>query len=122
MGDCHSFDPGSKFGLEDKKKKIPPNGHPGPGAAHTSFSVSNSNLEKLQHKVRNRDSPPSKTELYGTLLQQRKSSASLRSEKRDADCSPLMENSSLPVENRVMHTDGDNDSEETLLMPQATTT
>jgi hypothetical protein len=26
--DCHSFDPGSKFGLEKKK----PNGHPGPGA------------------------------------------------------------------------------------------
>jgi hypothetical protein len=33
-----------------------------------------------------------------------------------------MENSSLPVENRVMHTDGDNDSEETLSIPQATTT
>jgi hypothetical protein len=30
--DCHSFDPGSKFGLESKKKKIPPNGHPSPGA------------------------------------------------------------------------------------------
>jgi hypothetical protein len=31
--DCHSFDPGSKFGLEkNKKKKIPPNGHPSPGA------------------------------------------------------------------------------------------
>ncbi|MFL6522127.1 MAG: hypothetical protein ACJ71B_01455 [Nitrososphaera sp.] len=31
--DCHSFDPGSKFGLEkNKKKKIPPNGHARPGA------------------------------------------------------------------------------------------
>ena len=30
--DCHSFDPGSKFGLENEKKKIPPNGHPSPGA------------------------------------------------------------------------------------------
>jgi hypothetical protein len=35
MGDCHSFDPGSKFGLERKtnKKKQQPNEHPGPGAA-----------------------------------------------------------------------------------------
>ena len=31
--DCHSLDPGSKFGLEKK-----PNGHPGPGAFLTSFS------------------------------------------------------------------------------------
>jgi hypothetical protein len=37
MGDCHSFDPGSKFGLERKtnKKKQQPNEHPGPGAAST---------------------------------------------------------------------------------------
>jgi hypothetical protein len=32
--DCHSFDPGSKFGLEKK-----PNGRPGPGAFLTSFPV-----------------------------------------------------------------------------------
>ncbi len=30
--DCHSFDPGSKFGLERKTKKKKPNEHPGPGA------------------------------------------------------------------------------------------
>ncbi|MFL6488860.1 MAG: hypothetical protein ACJ70V_04465, partial [Nitrososphaera sp.] len=46
----------------------------------------------------------------------------MRSEKRDADCSPLVENGSLPVENGAMHIDGDNDSEETLSIPQATTT
>ena len=40
MGDCHSFDPGSKFGVEKKtKKKKQPNEHPGPGAAYTFFSV-----------------------------------------------------------------------------------
>ena len=42
--DCHSFDPGSKFGLERKtqKKKQQPNGHPGPGAAYTFLDVSSS--------------------------------------------------------------------------------
>jgi hypothetical protein len=35
MGDCHSFDPGSKFGLAKKtNKKNKPNEHPGPGAAY----------------------------------------------------------------------------------------
>ena len=41
--DCHSFDPGSKFGLEKKK----PNGHPGPGA-YTFFSISNSSFMNLR--------------------------------------------------------------------------
>jgi hypothetical protein len=50
MGDCHSFDPGSKFGLEKKKKKKQPNEHPGPGAAYSFFSISNSTLAKLQQK------------------------------------------------------------------------
>jgi hypothetical protein len=51
MGDCHSFDPGSKFGLEKKtKKKKQPNEHPGPGAAYTFFTISNSNLERLQQQ------------------------------------------------------------------------
>ena len=31
--DCHSFDPGSKFGLKK------PNGHPSPSAAYTLFSI-----------------------------------------------------------------------------------
>jgi len=50
MGDCHSFDPGSKFGLERKtnKKKQQPNEHPGPGAAYTFFSISNSNHAKVE--------------------------------------------------------------------------
>jgi hypothetical protein len=50
MGDCHSFDPGSKFGLERKtnKKKQLPNEHPGPGAAYTFFSISNSNPAKVE--------------------------------------------------------------------------
>ena len=50
MGDCHSFDPGSKFGLERKtnKKKQQPNEHPGPGAAYTFFSISNSNPAKVE--------------------------------------------------------------------------
>jgi hypothetical protein len=41
--DCHSFDPGSKFGLEKKK----PNGHPGPGA-YTFSSISNSSFMNLR--------------------------------------------------------------------------
>jgi hypothetical protein len=45
MGDCHSFDPGSKFGLKKKKKK--PNGHPGPGAFNFC-SISSSSFENLQ--------------------------------------------------------------------------
>jgi hypothetical protein len=50
MGDCHSFDPGSKFGLERKtnKKKQQPNEHPGPGAAYTFFIISNSNPAKVE--------------------------------------------------------------------------
>jgi len=32
MGDCHSLDPGSKFGLEKE-----PNGYPGPGAYNFSL-------------------------------------------------------------------------------------
>jgi hypothetical protein len=53
MGDCHSFDPGSKFGLERKtnKKKQQPNEHPGPGAAYTFFSISNSNPAKVEIAV-----------------------------------------------------------------------
>jgi hypothetical protein len=39
--DCHSFDPGSKFGLKK------PNGHPGPGA-YTLFSISNSSFKNLR--------------------------------------------------------------------------
>jgi hypothetical protein len=117
MGDCHSFDPGSKFGLEKKK----PNGHPGPGAAYTFFSISNSNLEKLQQKVRNRDSPPSSTGLHGSLQPQLlNSSPSLHQEQGQGytDGSPLVENGSLSVENIDMHT---GDSEKSLLMLPATT-
>jgi hypothetical protein len=53
MGDCHSFDPGSKFGFERKtnKKKQQPNEHPGPGAAYTFFSISNSNPAKVEIAV-----------------------------------------------------------------------
>jgi hypothetical protein len=40
--DCHSFDLGSKFGLEKKK----PNGHPGPDT-YTFFSISNSSFMNL---------------------------------------------------------------------------
>jgi len=42
--DCHSFDPGSKFGLPKKKKKKQPNEYPGPGATYAFFTFSNLNL------------------------------------------------------------------------------
>jgi len=42
MGDCHSFDPGSKFGLKKK-----PNERPGPGAYDFS-TISNSGFKNLQ--------------------------------------------------------------------------
>ena len=111
MGDCHSFDPGSNFGLKK------PNGYPGPGAAYTFFSISNSNLQKLQQKERNRDSPPSSTGLYGTLQPQLNSSSSYP-EKGNADGSPLVENGSLPVENSYTRV---GDSEKSLLMLPAPT-
>jgi hypothetical protein len=110
MGDCHSFDPGSKFGLKK------PNGHPGPGA-YTFFTTLNSNLQKLQQKERNRDSPPSQTGLHGTLQPQLNSS-SLYPEKGNADGSPLVENGSLPMENSDMRV---GDSEKSLLMLPAAT-
>ena len=40
--DCHSLDPGSKFGLKE------PNEHPGPGAYNNFFIISNSSLENSQ--------------------------------------------------------------------------
>jgi hypothetical protein len=110
MGDCHSFDPGSKFGLKK------PNGRPGPGATYTFFSISNSNPEKLQQKERNRDSPPSQTGLRCTLQSQLNSS-SLCLEEDDTDGSPLVENGSLPVENSDMCA---GDSEKSLLVLPAT--
>jgi hypothetical protein len=111
MGDCHSFDPGSKFGLKK------PNGHPGPGA-YTFLNIANSNHEKLQQKERNRDSPPSQTGLHGTLQPQLNSSPSLHLEQGYTDGSPLVENGSLSMENTDMHT---GDSEKSLLMLPATT-
>jgi hypothetical protein len=112
MGDCHSFDPGSKFGLEKKK----PNGHPGPGAAYTFFNISNSRLENLQQKERNRDSPPYQTGLYNALRPQRNSAPI--DEKKDNAISPLMKNRFSPlVENGGIN--GGNDKN--LLLPSATT-
>ncbi|HJU96174.1 MAG TPA: hypothetical protein VJ643_09110 [Nitrososphaera sp.] len=101
-----------------EKKK--PNGHPGPGAAYTFFSISNSNPEKLQQKIRNRDSPPSSTGLHGTLQPQLNSSPSLHQEQEQSytDGSPFVENGSLPVENTDMHA---GDSEKSLLMLPGTT-
>ena len=103
MGDCHSFDPGS---------------NPGPGAAYTFFTISNSNSEKLQQKVRNRDSLPSSTGLHGTLQPQLNSSPYLHPEQVYTDGSPLVENGSLSVENIDMHA---GDIEKSLLMLPATT-
>jgi hypothetical protein len=80
MGDCHSFDPGSKFGLKKK-----PNGHPGPGAYDFS-NVSNSTLKNLQQNQTNRDSPPSQTELYTT--QQPQQNHAPLNEKKDNTASP----------------------------------
>ncbi len=113
MGDCHSFDPGSKFGLEKKK----PNGHPGPGA-YTFLNIANPNQEKLQQKERNRDSPPSQTGLHNTIQPQR--NCTPLDEKTDNTVvSPLVENGSLPVENCIMNgCDDDNN----LLLPPAKTT
>jgi hypothetical protein len=115
MGDCHSFDPGSKFGLKKKKKK--PNGHPGPGAFNFC-SISSSSFENLQQNPANRDSPPSKTGMHN-CRQSKLNSSSLRSDKDNAVVSPLIENGSLPVENRIMH--GSN-SDNNLLLLHATTT
>jgi hypothetical protein len=112
MGDCHSFDPGSKFGLEKKK----PNGHPGPGA-YTFLKVSNPSLEKLQQKEGNRDSPPSKTGLYNTQKSWL-NLAPLHSEKDDTVVSPLVENDSPLVENRGMN--GDYKDKNLLLLPATT--
>ena len=50
--DCHSLDPGSKFGLGKE-----PNERPGPGAC-TFYSISNSCSKNLQQNQTNRDSPP----------------------------------------------------------------
>ena len=80
------------------KKKQQPNERPGPGAAYTFFSISNSNLKKLQQKERNRDSPPYQTWLRCTLQSQLNSS-SLYLEDGDTDASPLVKNGSLPMEN-----------------------
>jgi hypothetical protein len=110
MGDCHSFDPGSKFGLEKKK----PNGHPGPGA-YTFFSISNSNHEKLQQNERNHDSPPSQTGLHNTI-QPQQNCTPLDERTDNTVVSPLVENGSLPVENCIMNGCGDNNN---LLLPLA---
>jgi hypothetical protein len=100
MGDCHSLDPGSKFGLGKE-----PNERPGPGA-RTFYSISNSCSKNLQQNQTNRDSPPSQTGLYNTQKSQRNSA------------SPLVENgfSSL-VENQGMN--GSNDKNLLLLAAAA---
>ena len=49
--DCHSLDPGSKFGLGKE-----PNERPGPGAC-TFFAFSNSNPRNLEQNQTNPDSP-----------------------------------------------------------------
>jgi Archaeal phage integrase len=112
MGDCHSFDPGSKFGLEKK-----PNGHPGPGA-YTFYGISNSSFKNLQQNQTNRDSPPSQTGLYNTR-QSQLNSCTLHSEKDNTAASPLVENGfSRLVENRGMNSGNDKN----LLLLAATTT
>jgi hypothetical protein len=110
MGDCHSFDPGSKFGLQK------PNERPGPGA-YTFLNVSSSYHKDLKQKERNRDSPSSQTGLHNTQQFQLNSSP-LHSEKDNAVVSPLVENGSLPAENCGMN-DGYNDKN--LLLLDATT-
>ena len=112
MGDCHSFDPGSKFGLERKtnKKKQQPNEHPGPGAAYTFFSISNSNPAKLQQNLGNRDSPPSQTGLQDSVHLQPSKSAYIHEKNDTPVVSPLVENGSPLVENNAMHTGGNKNS------------
>jgi hypothetical protein len=51
MGDCHSFDPGSKFGLEKSKEKKQPNEHPGPGAAYTFLVLQLQILRNYNNKT-----------------------------------------------------------------------
>ena len=92
MGDCHSFDPGSKFGLKK------PNGHPGPGAAYTFLNISNSNLGNLQQIGGYRDSPPSQTGLH-TTQKPWLNSCPLQLENEDAIISPLVENNRTHVGN-----------------------
>ena len=70
--DCHSLDPGSKFGLEKE-----PNEHPGPGAYNNFFTISNSSSKNLQQNQTNRDSPPSQTRLYNIKRSQRNSASPL---------------------------------------------
>ncbi len=116
MGDCHSFDPGSKFGVRK------PNGHPGPGAVCTFLDISNSNLRKLQRNIGIHDSPPSKTGLPNIQKSLLNSSA-LHSEKFSTVVSPLVENRSPLVENNRVHTGGDDDGRKnSLLLANATTT
>jgi hypothetical protein len=111
MGDCHSFDPGSKFGLKKK-----PNERPGPGAYDFS-TISNSGFKNLQQNQANRDSPHP-TGLHNTLQPQQKS-APMHEDKDNTVVSPLVENGSLPVENCIMN-GGDNDNN-LLLLPAKTT-
>ena len=97
MGDCHSLDPGSKFGLEKG-----PNEHPGPGAYNNFYNISNSNPKNLQPNQTNRDSPPSQTGMDNIQRSQRNSA------------SPLVENGFSPlVENQDMN--GGNDKNLLLL-------
>ena len=115
MGDCHSFDPGSKFGLERKtNKKKKPNEHPGPGAAYTFFSISNAFGEKLQQNLGNRDSPSSQTGLHDSVYYQPPKSASIHEKNDTSVVSPLVENRSPLVENNSMHT-GDSKNSPLLL-------
>jgi len=72
MGDCHSLDPGSKFGLEKG-----PNEHPGPGAYNNFYNISNSNPKNLQQNQTNRDSPPSQTGMDNIQRSQRNSASPL---------------------------------------------
>src|SRR5581483_1428597 len=83
MGDCHSFDPGSKFGFR-------PNDNPGPGAL-TSFNISANITQKLQEGRDIRAIPPYQSGLYNSGFS-------------PASSSPLVENHSLLVENKT--TDG----------------
>jgi hypothetical protein len=99
MGDCHSLDPGSKFGLEKE-----PNEYPGPGAYNNFFTISNSSSKNLQQNQTNRDSPPFQTGMYNIQRPQRNFA------------SPLTENGFSPlVENQGMN--GGNDKN--LFLPAA---
>jgi hypothetical protein len=82
MGDCHSLDPGSKFGLEKE-----PNGHPGPGA-YTNFPIFQIQALRIYNKARQIMPVPIQTGLYDTQRLQRDSASPLV----ENGFSPLVEN------------------------------